>query len=277
MNMYPIKCIVQNTLLKFGIIARFSKISRIELKKHPHQINVNIGAGNFKHPFFINLDNPSKYYRCYKRYTDVEYDIFSFEKLPFDDDSVDLYYCSHVLEHITDDSLNYFLKEVRRTLKKGGLFRVIVPDISLLYNAYKLNDRALLFPIIVNNNLINASIQQLFIWSFARQRSIHHPKSVSPLSNEDIDNLFLKGLNGEILTNVCKKCDVSTQKEYPEDHLNWFDYLKLEKMLRKAGFITIYRSAYKQSKCELLRNESYFDNTAPEISLFVECYKGAED
>jgi len=48
-----------------------------------------------------------------------------------DDNSVDEYYSSHFLEHI--NNLEFVLNEVHRTLKKEGIFKVIVPHFTNPY------------------------------------------------------------------------------------------------------------------------------------------------
>lgn len=47
------------------------------------------------------------------------------ESIPFDDETFDLVYNSHVLEHVSDD--NKAMSELYRVLKKGGVCIVIVP------------------------------------------------------------------------------------------------------------------------------------------------------
>lgn len=47
------------------------------------------------------------------------------QALPFGDDSFDLTYCSHVLEHIPDD--RRAMRELARVLRKGGLAVIMVP------------------------------------------------------------------------------------------------------------------------------------------------------
>lgn len=65
------------------------------------------------------------------RYADVA------KGLPHENASVDLVYCSHVLEHLAVDDVRSTLKEVHRVLKPGGIFRGVMPDLAyevLLYN-----------------------------------------------------------------------------------------------------------------------------------------------
>lgn len=70
---------------------------------------------------------------------DIALDI-SAEKLPFDDSSVDLIYCSHTLEHIYNHDLKFVLDEFYRVLKPAGIIRIVVPDIKKACWAYILNN-----------------------------------------------------------------------------------------------------------------------------------------
>jgi len=56
--------------------------------------------------------------------------------IPFSDNSVDVVYHSHVLEHLDRDVADRFAMEVRRVLKPSGLHRVVVPDFEVLCRTY---------------------------------------------------------------------------------------------------------------------------------------------
>ena len=79
------------------------------------------------------------------------------EPLPFPDGSVDIIYCSHVLEHFHHAELMALLIDCGRVLKPRGLFSVCVPDASIYVYGY-LNhetfDRAKYFvhkPAVISN------------------------------------------------------------------------------------------------------------------------------
>lgn len=56
--------------------------------------------------------------------------------LPFRDDSVDLLYCSHVLEHLALEEFKDALTESFRILRPGGVFRLVLPCLENAIKAY---------------------------------------------------------------------------------------------------------------------------------------------
>lgn len=95
---------------------------------------LNLGCGHRFHKDWINLDIVS-----HSTYVQ-QYD-FS-EKIPFPDNTMDLVYHSHVLEHLEKKNAYHFLKECFRVLKTGGILRVVVPDLEgiILEYIHNLNE-----------------------------------------------------------------------------------------------------------------------------------------
>lgn len=58
------------------------------------------------------------------------------KKLPFDDESIDFIYSSHLIEHLRKDEAEKVLRECIRVLKRGGLIRLVVPDLELMARNY---------------------------------------------------------------------------------------------------------------------------------------------
>jgi len=56
--------------------------------------------------------------------------------IPFDSDSVDVVYHSHMLEHLDRDVALGFFIEAKRVLKPGGIHRIVVPDLEKVCRAY---------------------------------------------------------------------------------------------------------------------------------------------
>ena len=70
-----------------------------------------------------------------------------------------------------------------------------------------------------------------------------------------------------------RKHSFSSEEIDLKEHKTWFNAEKLLEMLKLAGFEEVYKSAYMQSRSPILRNPNFFDNTHPDISVYVEAVK----
>jgi len=120
---------------------------------------VNLGSGTTCLADWINIDNsfnarlakypwlrywlfkigilPKKYYEipwsmCIKStlVRDVR------KKLPFDNNSVNFIYSSHLIEHLRKDEAEKLLRDCLRVLKSGGVIRLSVPDLEFMARNY---------------------------------------------------------------------------------------------------------------------------------------------
>jgi predicted SAM-dependent methyltransferase len=57
-------------------------------------------------------------------------------RIPCANNSVEIAYSSHMIEHLDRREAQVFLREVKRILRPGGILRLAVPDISRLINSY---------------------------------------------------------------------------------------------------------------------------------------------
>ncbi len=64
------------------------------------------------------------------------------KKFRFRSNSVDILYTSHMLEHLSRNSATHFIKECHRVLKKGGILRIVVPDLKKYFNEYLIDQDA---------------------------------------------------------------------------------------------------------------------------------------
>jgi len=94
-------------------------------------IMVNLACGNRYHKAWINLDFNAPNGDIKK--------VNLLDKLPFEDNFVDIIYCSHFLEHLSSNQANTFIKECYRILKKNGIIRVVVPDLENIVKEYLKN------------------------------------------------------------------------------------------------------------------------------------------
>jgi len=97
-------------------------------KNEDNRIKLHLGCGNKYIPGFIHIDAI--------KYNHVDY-ICNVDNLSiFTDETVDLIYNCHVLEHFHRNKTLKVLIEWYRVLKKGGVLRVAVPDFEKLSDLY---------------------------------------------------------------------------------------------------------------------------------------------
>lgn len=67
--------------------------------------------------------------------------VSSIESLPmFEDNSVDLIYCCHVLEHFPRNNVQQILQEWYRILKPTGILRISVPNFEAVVTHYNIHN-----------------------------------------------------------------------------------------------------------------------------------------
>lgn len=94
------------------------------------KVLLHIGCGKINSPEFINIDALP--------YAHVHVVTDDISRLPgFADETADLVYMCHVLEHIRAAQVEAVVREMRRVLKVGGILRLSVPDFDRLIEVYK--------------------------------------------------------------------------------------------------------------------------------------------
>jgi ubiquinone/menaquinone biosynthesis C-methylase UbiE len=63
----------------------------------------------------------------FKEHESIQFKVGSFDRLPFDDGSIDMVTCTEVLEHTFPTTFNKSFSEVSRVLKNGGYYLASVP------------------------------------------------------------------------------------------------------------------------------------------------------
>ncbi|SEO15957.1 methyltransferase domain-containing protein [Paenibacillus sp. OV219] len=244
----------------------------------------NIGAGQFRHSAWQNVDYASDWYAMNQ--VDIQWNLLENTPLPVESNSASVVYTSHTVEHIPNISAQNMFNEAYRILKEGGTFRVTTPNIDLAYNAFKKNDRYFYKLIDTYStkeqmervNIIKpmneASIHQVFLFHFAGQTSsLHADPNTVKISDEELEHTFKTLPYDQALDYCVSKCSLEIQNKYPGNHINWWNQTKLFQSLKEAGFKNVYLSAYSQSASPVLRNTDLFDNTHPENSIYVEAIK----
>jgi len=96
--------------------------------QNKRKIRLHLGCGKRYIPGFIHID--------IRKFPHIDY-VSSVDKLDmFKDNSVDLIYCCHVIEHFKRNQIENVLKEWYRVLKPRGVLRIAVPDFEKLVKVY---------------------------------------------------------------------------------------------------------------------------------------------
>jgi len=116
-----------------------------------NKVNVNLGCGDTAPGGWVNCD--SSWHAQLSKLTFVHQAIKKMglvtearwpgnvrylslgKRFPWKEGSVDVVYASHVFEHLDQRVADNFIRECMRVLKRGGVLRIVVPD--LLYHAKK--------------------------------------------------------------------------------------------------------------------------------------------
>ena len=86
------------------------------------------------------------------------------DKIPLTDNSIDIVFSSHFLEHLTKTKGEQFLNDIYRIMKPGGLVRILVPDLDLAIQKF-------------NQGKINETLDLFFYTSEEADFSAHPPVS----------------------------------------------------------------------------------------------------
>ena len=237
-----------------------------------NKIMLNIGSGDWFCKGWTNLDHPSEWYaNAQKKHIFIPYDIRS-DIIQFDDDSVDVIYCSHVIEHIENIYIKKMFQECFRILKRGGVFRIACPDAEFLYEISKLDTDYWNFmyhwtkKFCKNQNSIR-NVDYL-VANIAAPKMLQYIHSIN---NEDYMIHFETMSMYHFFEYLTQ--DLEFRKEFPGDHINYWTFEKAKKMLMDTGFDTVIRSKWGCSCSREMRNTVLFDNTRSNLSLYVDIIK----
>src|ERR1700683_4765801 len=58
------------------------------------------------------------------------------KQFPWADNTIDIVYSSHTLEHFTKEDGQRFIAECHRVLRKDGILRIVIPDLRYIVDRY---------------------------------------------------------------------------------------------------------------------------------------------
>jgi len=243
-----IKRDTRNIYDKFKLILSVGKKKRVAKNYNEAFKVLNVGGVDIVRDNWRSLDFNSRHYNHPSALIDYNVDLEKKRKWPIKDNSYNLVYCSHILEHLSQEAAMYTLKEIYRVLKARGGLRLVVPNMDLALQHY--GDKEW--------------------WG------IHFPG----MNCEDaFMNFFASDLVGKMKYDKSKNLDYyrkkitnESQERNPGNHRNWFTFVKVKRLLEEAGFKGIEKSQPRQSKFNEFCQKG-IDKTAEELSLYVDALK----
>lgn len=250
---------------------------------------LNIGPGSFRHKRWRVADK--SYGGQQQSWTELRrgveqskidhpWDIY--ERVPLDlpDSSLQVIYCSHVIEHLFPEDVMFLFTECRRMLAPNGTLRLVCPDADLLVRAYDDEDWGYFMYYL---SVMTARVRrQMDTYSHEELRLIGakflldwvslltHPENPDRLSAIECVEFIASFPTTWAAIDAASKMSPKEINKNVGAHVNWFNADKLQQVLRHAGFETVQRSSYLQSRCVILRDNRYFDRTDCEMSLYME-------
>jgi len=147
--------------------------------------------------------------------------------IPFADNSIDVVYHSHVLEHLDRDVATLFIREIARVLKPGGILRIVVPDFERCCRAYLVHIDACEHTDKVEIEKHDAYLEPVLLMSVRREA--HGTSQQKPL-RRFIENLLL-----------------GDARKRGETHQWMYDRFNLESLLRSNGFDNVVVQSFDTS------------------------------
>ena len=148
--------------------------------------------------------------------------------------------------------------EIYRCLEPGGGFRIVVPHMDLAYDKYGAQDIAF-FDYWMKAD--NATFTEAFLILFA------HPRD--KVNEEEVRHNYENMEKEEFFDYYSKPLKQDPKRA--GQHINWFNFSKLKRMLEEAGFQKAYESSARMSCFKEMQGDQF--DTRPWWSMHVEAIK----
>ena len=176
--------------------------------------------------------------------------------IPFDDNSVEMVYHSHLFEHLDRDIAEKFLIEVKRVLKPDGIHRIVVPDFEKWCRAY-INHIQLCDDDSAEDELHDLFIEKLLSQSVRREA--YGTNRQKPL-RRFIENIVL-----------------GDARKRGETHQWMYDRISLKIKLLNSGYKSVHLQDYNKSLChnwsDYALDTDHDGNQYKPNSLYIEAIK----
>lgn len=236
---------------------------------------VNVSAGHWRHPYWTNTEYASDWYHYDRTLIDVPWDISLFKPVAIETGSIELAYCSHTTEHLTDEQDRHMFHEVHRILKPGGVFRVTCPNVELYHQAYKRGDTHIGQHYGSDEPYgEDVSLAVWFVNEIASQLVQNLGDHIAPMRDpKEVERLLAAMPLEEACDYFCSRIDYELHRKFPGNHINWWTHDKMCRELKAAGFKETIVSIAGACVSPGMRDRTYFDTINPTFSLFVDAIR----
>ena len=146
--------------------------------------------------------------------------------IPFENNSVDAVYHSHLLEHLDRSNVREFLMEVFRVLKPNGIQRIVVPDLYLLCKSYI-------------NNYEQCNLKN--------EISERHDDFVSAILEQSVRKEAYGSSKQNKIMRIIENTILGDARKRGETHQWMYDKVNLSNILREIGFKNITVQTFYKS------------------------------
>lgn len=147
--------------------------------------------------------------------------------IPFDSDSVDVVYHSHMIEHLDRDVALGFLIEVKRVLKPKGIHRIVVPDLEKACRAY---------------------MSHISLCDENPDESKNHDSYVAILIEQSVRREASGTIKQNSLRRFIENLVLGDARRRGETHQWMYDRINLKEKLINTGYIETYVQDYNTSQ-----------------------------
>jgi SAM-dependent methyltransferase len=232
---------------------------------------INFGPGSFYHKLWQTAD---RYYggrtwseqrnKGYEMRIDIEWNLIANTRVPVPDETIEIAYCSHLVEHGWDENVAFFFREVHRILKRGGVFRVTCPNAALAVRAWRRKDR---------HYYLKQAGRPIGYMLLGDTSLVTHPENSTRIKPDDAEGFLTQHADVFDALDEASRLSDRVLQDRIGAHVNWFTPQKLSRFLSGAGFDRVYVNGYAQSIAPVLRDTRYFDRTDPHMTCYVDGLK----
>jgi predicted SAM-dependent methyltransferase len=242
---------------------------------------LNVGGGQFIREHWRVLDFYSDWYDYEEEFIDYNVNLEDLSQWPIENDTVDLIYTAHTLEHLSDAAVRHTLRECARVLQPEGTIRISVPDIDLALRHYE-RENAQWFTEFRPNSppekLYSTRhgqdeyvMEEYLLTVFATHLTNARRSGTTDDHCADFERVqsdYESLSKHAFFQKYSDRIKNKWQDENPGLHRNWFDYQRLLDLLSEAGFENIHKECSQQSNYVEFNNEEF--GKRPYLSLHVE-------